>query len=225
MKTLTNAVYFNVYNNKHVIREIVKFWKSVGGTVCSDVDGAAIGDNTIEVIDITTGHQLSWWSEMWNRSGNGKIEKNIHTFNDFVVWYNLNLKEIHLNVGDKVKISCGRFDGTGVILRDVSDICPDTNFAKKSNYLVKLPEMVTVEKPAVFGTRYLVFNEIFLTKIEPEPMYIDEVHFYYDDGVLRTLNVLNEDDKYIEGHKLGTKDFRRYLKSKIQNGKIFRFRG
>ena len=124
----------------------------------------------------------------------------------------------NFKVGDTVKVNYGKINGEATIIGDVTDLYGQYSVSRV--YIVSLEDNISNGEISD-----IVLNSAFLTKIEPK--YLDEVQFQYPDfgghgeQGNRHVMVLKECDKYIEGHKFGTTDYRKYSKSKII-GKIFR---
>ena len=200
----------NVRNDKSLIQAIRKFWVEKGHSTDTNFRVDSINNSNIQVIGITDTLTMNYYS-----SRNNVDYTNIYSIVDFVNWYHKNISKTKFVVGDKVTITMNNYFGTGTIIKDVSDVIPDPY----PNYLVKLDKMIYINP--LLTNHYMVINENYLSKIESEPVYIDEVLFIYDGNETKKLSVIKEDDKYIEGHKLGTKEYRKYLKSKIV-GNIYR---
>jgi len=218
-------ILLNVFNDKAIIELIVNRCLLNGKKLAPNMVDWKSEYKNVGCIQIDKSRVYWWSTDPYNGSS---LKYYIKSFSDCDAVLNvlfpikktaaLKKKTAKFNVGDRVFLT-NNLQCEGV----VDTILEITNHSG-GLFLVELDESeplanknYVIEKVVVYGMH--------LNEPAPKPVYLDEVHFYYDDGVLRTLNVLNEDDKYIEGHKMGTKDFRRYLKSKIQNGKIFRYKG
>ena len=211
----------NVRNDKALIQAIRRFWIEKGHNTDYNFNVNSITNNNIQVIGITNEKTMSYYSSRISDD-----YTNIYSLVEFMSWYHKNISNTKKNisntkknisntkfvVGDKVTITMNSYSGTGTIIKDVSDVCPDQH----PNYLVELDKRIYINP--LLTISHMVINEVYF---ESEPVYIDEVMFIYDGNETKKLSVIKEDDKYIEGHKFGTKEYRKYLKSKIV-GNIYR---
>jgi len=213
-------ILLNVFNDKAIIELIVNRclqngkklapnmvdWKSNKNVGCIQIDES----------------RVYWWStDPYNGSS---LKYDIKSFSDCDAVLNVlfpikktvapeKKKTAKFNVGERVFIT-NNLQCEGV----VDTILEITNHSG-GLFLVELDESeplanknYVIEKVVVYGMH--------LNEPSPNPVYLDEVVFTYSDGKLRNINVLKEDMYYIEGHKVGTTDYRKYSKSKI-NGKIY----